>query len=218
MSSPYSYIDRLIGGAGSFMSAVDSVAAHGKLWINEDDTRTHLIQLPDSSFLFTPRTKSMHETLGFLERNFGSVLVHRAGTWWMDLVSKGAFSHPQLWDMLQQRMALYDAVYREPKPYHPEVAVLADERSKLYVKSDWHANSWLMHTMRDEIVKSGASVGFYTLDDFVADIVPRCRAYVFANAFHLSDEQIERHPISPGQGAHHRHLGLCSRFPGGPRA
>jgi len=29
-----------VGGAGSFMSPIDSVIAHGKLWFNEDDTRT----------------------------------------------------------------------------------------------------------------------------------------------------------------------------------
>jgi len=65
-----------------------------------------------------------------------------------------------------------------------------DEQSKLYIKSDWDANYWTMYSLRDEAVKSGASVGFYSLDDFTGDVAPRCKVYVFANAFRLTDWQI----------------------------
>ncbi|MDQ1257967.1 MAG: beta-galactosidase, partial [Candidatus Hydrogenedentes bacterium] len=49
LCSPISYLDRELGGAGMFMSAVDSVRGHGKLWLNEDDTRTYLTP-PSSGF------------------------------------------------------------------------------------------------------------------------------------------------------------------------
>jgi hypothetical protein len=88
-------------------------------------------------------------------------------------------------------MALYEEVYRRPQPYRPEVAVLVDEGSKTVIKSDWDVNCWTMYSLRDESVKSGAAVGYYSLEDFLENVVPRCQVYVFANAFRLTDEQIE---------------------------
>ncbi|MCC6443170.1 MAG: hypothetical protein IT210_06910 [Armatimonadetes bacterium] len=119
-----------------------------------------------------------------------SRLTHRAGTWWMDLVSLGAFDDPSLWAMLRERMDLYEELYRHPKPYRPEAAAIVDKRAKFCVKSDWDSNYWTMYVLRDEAVKTGATVGFYSLDDFLTGVVPRCRAYVFANAFRMTDCQI----------------------------
>jgi hypothetical protein len=65
-----------------------------------------------------------------------------------------------------------------------------DERSKLFVKDDWDANYWLMYWVRDQAAKTGAAVGYYTLDDFIAGLAPPCRAYVFANAFRLDEGQV----------------------------
>jgi len=193
VASPYSYMGRFAGEPGGFMCPVDSVAAHGKLWFNEDDTRTSLVDLanlPEHFTLFDKRCADLHESVNVLERNFGSILAHRAGTWWMDLVSRGAFNHPDLWHMLRERKERYADVYRDPQPYRPEVAVLLDEDSKFCVKDDWDTNYWTMYRLRDESAKAGASVGCYTLADFLANIVPACKVYVFANAFRLSDEQI----------------------------
>jgi len=193
LASPYSYRERFAGGAGNFMSLVDTVTAHGKLWMNEDDTRTDLIdmsQVPESFALFSRKAQDRHETLNILERNFGQLLVHRAGTWWMDLAAAGAFNDAGLWERLAELRPLYEALYRDPRPYRPEVAVVVHEDSKLYVKSDWDANYWTMYNLRDELAKSGASVGYYSLDDFVSGVLPAHKVYVFANAFRLTDEEI----------------------------
>ena len=193
LGSPYSYVDRDVGGAGSFMSPVDSVIAHGKLWFNEDDTRTFgLSRRTNKTGLSFHSTggQTPGETLGILSRNFASLLAHRAGTWWMDLVSGGAFDEPDLWTMLGERLPFYQALYRDPTPYRPDVAVLVDEESKLVVHDDWDVNSWTLYAMRSSAQQSGAAVGFYTLDDFAAGVVPACKVYVFANAFRLDDAEI----------------------------
>jgi len=62
--SPYSYLDRAIGGAGNFMTLVDTVTAHGKLWLNEDDTRTNLIDLsvsPNPEFLLGGKRRAQFD-------------------------------------------------------------------------------------------------------------------------------------------------------------
>jgi len=193
LASPYSYADRGPGGAGNFMCPVDSIIAHGKLWFNEDDTRTSVSDLKDSPAklnLWDELLADIDEDLGVLDRNFGAILTHRAATWWMDLIAGGQFQHPDMWRMLRERMKLYAEVYGDPQPFRPDAAVIVDEDSKLVVKDDWDANYWLMYRLRDDIAKSGASVGYYALADFINGTVPECKAYVFANAFRVNDGQV----------------------------
>jgi hypothetical protein len=92
--------------------------------------------------------------------------------------------------MLESRRPIYEELYRKPEPYRPEVAVLVDEESKLYVKSDYDANHCLLHEVREAAARSGAAVGYYLLDDFLNGRAPPCKAYVFANAFRLDDAEI----------------------------
>jgi beta-galactosidase len=195
LASPISYVERLGGEPGAFMSLVDTITAHGKLWFNEDDTRTSYVDPdkvpPHISLWQGHEAKSHDETLGILDRNLGAILVHRAGTWWMDLIGAGAFNAPEAWKMLSERAPLYSEVYADPAPYRPDVAVIVDEQSKTVVKSDWDANYWLMMQLRNESMRTGAAVGFYSLDDFVSGAVPACKVYVFPNAFVLTGNEID---------------------------
>jgi hypothetical protein len=70
--------------------------------------------------------------------------------------------------------------------------VVVDENSKLYVRDDWHLNRQSLISLREECVKTGASVGYYLLEDLLAGCVPKCRAYVFANAYRLTAEQVTK--------------------------
>lgn len=195
LMSPIPYVGRGVGDPGGFMSPVDSVAAHGKLWLNEDDMHTHLISKKDWPFwmypeLLGPKARDLRETVNLVERNFGNLLAHRATTWWTDVLGIGAFNDPLIWEMMRARMKLYREVYEHPTPYRPEVAMILDIKSKCYVKSDWDAFYWMMIDLRNQIGKSGAAMGYYSLDDFISGVTPQCKAYVFDFAFNLSDAQI----------------------------
>lgn len=164
------------------MSAVDSITAHGKLWINENDILSTPNPFPDSDFDFANR---------ILQRDLASVLVHRAGTWWMDLWATGPFTDPRLWAMMNSNgLQNYQDIYAAPTPYLPDVAVIGDPISELYVREDISIVDNGMAQLRNYAMKSGASTGYYTLDDFIAGITPQCAAYIFANTYYLTDTQI----------------------------
>ncbi len=196
--SPITYGDRAAGGAGGFMSAVDSITAHGKLWINEDDMRTGVMDrkyITDSSgqiaAINTP-AKDFSETSSLLQRNLGSLLMHRAGTWWMDLSAAGAFNDVRLWQMLDEKGAtLYREIYAHPTPYRPEVAVIIDPRALYHVRSDWDLPANALGALRNASGKTGVQTGYYFLSDFIGGIVPPCKAYLFANAFCLTAPEIK---------------------------
>ena len=196
LAAPCSYVDRAPGGTGGNMSLIDTIAAHGKLWFNEDDTRTCAVVPADvpgwagAGPLLGPIADNVPQNLGVLDRNLASVFVHRAGTWWMDLFAANAFGDPGFWPLMQRCKALYEQAYQASVPYRPQVALIVDERSKLYVKSDWDANAWTMYALREEGAKTGAAVGYYSMDDFISGLVPKCLVYVFGNAFCVSDRQM----------------------------
>jgi hypothetical protein len=203
LASPLSYQDRLRGESTGFMAAVDTIAAHGKLWIIENDMRTHLwtrehqpAEIADnpafiSELSFMPRSRDSHETVELLRRDFAAMLIHRTGTWWMDLAAVGSFQDPNIWSMLKSYVPLYDALYRDPQPFRPEVALIADEQSRNYEQSDWDISNQLLINTRHELGKSGVSFGTYLIEDFEAGRIPPCKAYIFANAFALDASRIQ---------------------------
>ncbi len=197
-AAPVSYIpmtDRLSGGAAAAMGAVDSVVLHNKLWLNEEDMRTHLIskeELPPwlSFEAFGEPTKSAMETKNLLSRNLGFAYIHRVGTWWMDLIAAGAFDDPSLWQDVMKQIGKnsYATLYEDPFPYWPEVAVIVDENSWHYVRSDYDVFVNCGALFRNNLEKVGASVGYYYLGDFLNHKVPRAKVYVFPNLF-VADEK-----------------------------
>ena len=194
LASPLSYGDRLAGGSAFFMSAVDSITAHGKLWINEDDTRTSVMdhEYHKINYGIETEAKDLAETSNFMQRNLAALLVHRTGTWWMDLSASGAFNEASLWKMLDERgRSLYSEIYKHPTPYRPEVAVIMDPSALYHVKSDWDVPANSLSKLRDESAKTGAQIGYYFLNDFIDGKIPQCKVYVFANTFYLTNSQVQ---------------------------
>jgi len=199
LGSPISYnnpTDRLAGGPSGFMSAVDSVALHGKLWINEDDLDTWLAAssgLPAPNYNGWVPTQGFTDTNNVLQRNLANALVHRAGTYWMDVNTDGAFNDSRLWLIMSQYgLPLFNDLYNNPTAFTPDVAVLVDETSVLCQQSDWDFLYSARALLRNNIVKSGARIGFYYLADFLDGTLPPVKVYVFVNAGYLTDTQVRQ--------------------------
>ena len=182
--APISYFDRQSGGCGPFMSAVDSIQAHGKLWLNEDDSRTHLA----AKSAGYGRTNTMAETIGVYRRNFGHQFERRCGTWWMDFGS-GWMVDPEIFDnFAKTRQIWLDAA--KPAPYRPQVAIVVDEDSFLYLRNSNEVTSPSVCHIRRTFNTMGCPVGLYLLEDVCAGKLPQSvRMLVFLNAYRLSDAQ-----------------------------
>ena len=203
LASPVAYDERYRGEATGFMAPVDSVAAHGKLWVIENDMRTHLwspkhlppeiANTPDmqSDLLSIPRSRDAAETVQILKRDYAAMLAHRCGTWWMDLCAVGAFNDPAIWRMIDQQRPRDEALCAKPFPFQPEAAMIVDEGSRNFEKSDVDLCSQAIINLRYQMGLTGASFGLYLLDDFINGRVPPCKAYVFANAFSMDGPRCE---------------------------
>ncbi|MCC6446831.1 MAG: beta-galactosidase [Armatimonadetes bacterium] len=184
-ASPISYFDRQPGGAGHFMAPVDSVAAHGKLWFNEDDTRTHATP-PGTGY---GRCETPAESKAVHLRNFAQIFPRRMGTWYMDLGNEGWLNDPALWQNIGLLQKFGQERLQEPARFAPEIAVITDEASPLYLRPRSPVNAALLSNLREPLARIGAPVGWWLLEDFLNGKVRRARLYIFQNAFVLTASQ-----------------------------
>ena len=185
LCSPISYDDRGLVGSTPFMVAVDSVRLHGKLWLNEDDTRTYLSAKDDpySRLATSEQTRWVHL------RNFGPLLTRRLTCWWMDLPCAGWLNSSEIWDNLGQLKQFYDRDLGKPSRYAPRIAVIVDEKSLCYLAGSRTLTAPLLALLRNQYNRIGAPVGIYLLSDLVAGQVPDARLYIFPDAFALTAQE-----------------------------
>jgi hypothetical protein len=175
---------------------VDSVRAAGKLWLNEDDTRTYLTPA-DSGF---GRVETPRGTLWVHQRNFGQLLPRRLACWYMDLGGIGWLDGADIWRNIGQLRKLYEAELDAPARWAPEVVAIVDETAPWYTGTGRELHSPIVYEMRSQLFRMGVPFEIRLLSDLVGGRVPEAKAYIFLNAFHLDDVQ-RRNVASETRGA-----------------
>lgn len=194
LCSPISYFDRGTGGSAPAMTAAESVVLAGKLWLVEDDTRTHLGtgNFPGAA----DGARIVEETLAMLRRNVAQEATRNFATWWMDLGMTGWFNDPRLWEEMKSLERVDRIFLDKALPFRPEVAAVIDEHSMLTTSaSAWTVTEPGIYQVRRPFGRLGAPYGQYLLDDVVRGRV-QARLYVFLNAWQLSAAQrrdLDRH-------------------------
>jgi len=182
LCSPLSYNDRGLGQSGPLMSAVDSDALAGKIYIAEDDTATDLSSgdAPGS----VDRTTTVADTNKVLERNIAQVALRNIGTWWMDLGATGWFDNPAYWQLVSTFHPMVKEMLSNPYPFHPEVASVVDEDA-MQLLAPQNRVAGPMSSSRIALGRLGAPYGQYLQDDVAAGKV-HAKMYVFVSAWNLS--------------------------------
>ena len=190
LSSPCSYGFRGVGGEGSFMSPQESARRAGKLWISEEDMRTHL--WPPHSYY--GQTNNTYETAQVLKRQFANLITHSAGAWWCDWGKRegGAFAEPELMQVFKRSLAIGRAALNLPdRTSAAEVAVVIDAESAFYrsTLNNFDMPSWQNHAWG--IVRMGAPVDVLLLSDLLEGRAREYRLYLFTNTVHFTASERE---------------------------
>jgi len=69
------------------MTAAESVASAGKLWLNEDDTATYLAPVRSDHPVWKLRVSTLAESNALLVRNLAQAALRDDGTWWTPAAS-----------------------------------------------------------------------------------------------------------------------------------
>ncbi|WP_165227992.1 beta-galactosidase [Aquisphaera insulae] len=185
LCSPISYFDRGLGQSAPAMTAAESVALAGKMWLYEDDTRTYLGtgDFPGA----IDAVSTLEDTNRELLRNVGQEAVRNFATWWMDLGATGWFNDPGMWREMDRLRAIDQPLLDRPGPYRPEVAAVIDERMMIMTApAGVEVTRPGLYEVRAALGRLGAPYGQYLLDDVLAGRV-RAKLYVILNAWRLSE-------------------------------
>ncbi len=186
--SPYSYGFRGIGGVGCSMLPTESLRLHNKIYLMEDDTRTHTDNDPAYG-----RARNLAESRTILRRNFGYVATHGQGLWW--LVNKGAVDsrlEPAFTPMLKEFQQLGNFTLKTDRSPSAEIAVLLDDESFFYetVKNELDV-PLIFHQRLIGLPRLGAPYDVYLLNDFIKGRLRPYKLYIFLNAFRLDGTRRE---------------------------
>ena len=187
ISAPLGYSNRKIGQSAPFMSFQDSLALRGKLWVTEDDTRTYLAAGTDLDRRFG-YVDTQQGSIEVVSRNLGRALIRGLGSWQFDLIGAGWWNDAALWEPIGEISSLYETKLNSPanQQFRPEVAVIFDEFSSRFIYPPLQTSH--SSSMAEHFNRTGASVGYYLLDD-LARIPDSVKVYYFLNAFYLDPEQ-----------------------------
>ena len=196
IAAPISYGNRRPGGISAFMSAADSVRTAGKLWFNEDDTRTYLSSSPHFLYPTLQQTQWAHDN------SFARILSRRMGCWYMDLFNEGWLNSTGLWQNISKLQSIYEGQLGVKSPWNPEVAVIIDERSTYYLACNNNLTSPLYSVLRTRLYRMGVPFNIYLLEDVLDGTVTLPKVNIFLGAWYLtSSERVTLHTALSGKAA-----------------
>ena len=192
LAGPISYVDRNYGECKTTMGATESITRAGKLWIDEDDTHTHLGSLEGRMFpgKFSG-IENLEQSRNVLRRNLAQETIRNTGVWWMDLFGRGWFADPALWEEMKDFKAPESDIIKNPIPYKPQMRLVMDETSMCMIAGNSSASkttSPLMRFGRMHANRSGVPFGHYLLQD-VLDTPKDAKLNAILSAFALDSKQ-----------------------------
>jgi hypothetical protein len=175
LCSPNSYTDRTWLGSAPVMSAAESVMRSGILWLNEDDSRTHL-DIRKQAVTQEGTIVNLQQTQDIMLRNTAQAALRGFGTWWMDLPGWGWFNDAEIWREMKRLRPVDEAMLKRSAPFAPEIAVIIDEMSMHHLTR----GSGLVHD-RSVFGRIGAPYGQYLMDDvYQRNVSARMKVFLSA--------------------------------------
>lgn len=186
LCGPISYAKRRFpDGVASVMSAAETLSRRGVLWLNEDDTRTHLCIPVD---MYQSAT-NVWQSCNVMLRNTAQEAIRGLGSWWMDLAARGWYDDKRIWEVQRQLWPMEWKLLGRHRPYTPDMAAIVGEESLLFVAPDMrHIQRPLVYLAREQFDISGVRYGQYLLED-VLSRPPEAKLYIYQAAFYLDESQ-----------------------------
>lgn len=209
LANPGIYVNRRPGEITDIHCVSDSLLLHNKIYMVEDDVRTHRSPPVVREHYFIG---SAADALTQMKRDFGRDLCRNLYGWWFDMYDPDALS----------KVATVDAAREIPSPPHErgtwwydapellalirriqgiardsltadcqrcsEIAVIFDEHSAaLSLTAHNRMVDWRMSILS----RLGAPVDFFYADDLAHPEMPDYRLYIFPNACSMDEAQRE---------------------------
>ena len=168
---PNCYKGRFFGDGQVANTVPETIARHGRLWIEEDDLRTYLaVRQAGEKPCGIRGDKTFGETESVLFRSMAHEAVRNNGCWWMDLTGRGWFADKRLWDISKRFEKVELDMLENPRPYKSEVALIFGEESADFLAPKWEGGymaSEFTRALHENANKESVSYGTFLLRDFL---------------------------------------------------
>jgi hypothetical protein len=198
--SPHFYHMRRAGDPVMPMSLPDSLRLHGKLWMNEYDSRTYLSPI-------SPKTFSQTETREQFQKEFGNAITRDQGWWWLEFNFNTVGAQAASWfadETLQRDAGVMKTVYQTELKNAPqstpsaEIAVIVNAEQPFYTDAYSPANtvhSNVANFLIPRLSQLGAPFDLYAQSDLPVlkerGWLQNYKLVLFVNAFHLDAAERE---------------------------
>lgn len=191
--SPHMYHFRRAGDPVMPAGTVDSFRLHGKMWINEFDSRSYLSPIP-------PKTFSQKETFEVFRKEFGYAITKNQGWWWYEfpIALSGAMAASWFGDeKLQDDAGIMKRVYQKALSFpaggpSAQCAVIFDVEQPYYTDGYSPSNtvgSAVVNNLIPKLFKLGPSFDIYAQSDLPALVkkgwLKNYKFLLFVNAYHI---------------------------------
>lgn len=212
IASPIAYNERLLGQSSTYMALLDSVQAHGKLYIAELDNRTCLSDSYTGNNWDANRdymigqTRTMADTIYQQKRDFANALVNGAGLWQFDMYG-GWLDDEQLYQYFRDAKEEYDLSVHLDRDTTNEVAVFVGDESYAYLTAENDNMSFMLlepmlMQQRKHLAAMGAGYDTYAMSSLLEGKVPSHKLNIILSPFEITEDMhnaIDTHLKKNGQ-------------------
>ena len=186
--SPTSYAFRQLGGKGTshFMSLVDSIKLHGKLWFDENDIRTSLAPGKVGSW---GKSANVEGDILQQDKELANILTTGVVQWWFD-VGGNRYNTPKLLDALKNYTRVAKIANGLDRTSVIQTAYVIDEDSLAYLRTGDRMGADLTIGQLPRLHRAGMPVGHYLASDI--DKLTDSKLLIIANSFAPSAELREK--------------------------
>lgn len=187
LAAPGVYVNRQPGGFTGQREMADSFALRNKLFVVEEDSRTHL-ESPHFRAMFD--YYDIGDTLNVLKRDFGRNLCENLPAWWYDHhVGGGRYKHAGIYELFARQREIAELALALPdRRKGNEIALIYDEES-IHAVSDQSTRELVEYFRNYELAKVGAGADQYFHNDLSNPAMPDYKLYVFFNTLVVSEEE-----------------------------
>ena len=189
----YSHRFRDIGYPGGYdMPSPGSLELHNKIWVNEDDLRTHL-NFP-AEYAYSVRTPA--QTTQQLAREVVKAVCGRAGFYYFPLGDHPVawFDDPETIEDIRQLTLIGEKTLRGDRSSTSEIAVFFDDEAQCRLRQTGRSSNAAINyfaiMQREAIFRIGAPSDEYLQFDICNPNLRPYKLYVFLNPYFLKDDQL----------------------------
>lgn len=188
LAAPGVYENRLPGGCVGQREVQDSFALRNKIYIVEDDTRTHA---ENRYFMDKYQIYDMQDSINVMKREFGRTICEDVQAWWFDqLIGGKRYKYPEIISLIDKQQKIASEAYSQNRKKNSEIALIFDEES--FQSISYQSTVDLVEKFRNyELARVGAPCDQYYHNDMSNPDMPSYKLYVFMNVFVLTDEERE---------------------------